>query len=334
MTLHVAYIGNFGVDFSTETHVAQAFEACGHHVEKLQENAAAAWDRLVDLGELASLDMILWTRTGWDWPHATGWSHDEAREIQRAMLQRAARVGVPVVGYHLDRWWGLNREGQVREEPFFGADLVVTADGGHDDEWARAGVEHRWLPPAVSEFECVPGVATRAMRSDVAFVGSWRPGYHAEWTHRPRLVEWLRDNYGPRCVFWPKAGARSVRGVLLRNLYASTKVNVGDSCLAGGAARYWSDRIPETLGRGGFLVHPYVEGIEEHFTDGEHLRLWPLGDWAELRRLVDYYLAHDDERRRIAAAGRAHVLEHHTYTVRVGQLLDLVAQVDLQQGVA
>lgn len=321
----IAYVGNFDPTHSTENEVAKAAEACGHEVRRLQENRAETW---TDSSLLAGVDLLLWTRTGWDWPAATGWTWEEATGRQHGVLAFCRARGIPTAGIHLDRWWGLDREGQVRDEPFFGVDLLATADGGHDEQWAAAGVNHRWLPPGVSEFECGGGTFNRRLASDVAFVGSWRPGYHAEWTHRPELVAFLRRTYGNRCRFWGGPG-RSMRGRPLRDLYASTKVNVGDSCLAGGATHYWSDRIPETLGRGGFLLHPHVEGIEDHFVDGQHLRLWPLGDWGELRRLIDHYVAHDDERRRIAEAGRAHVLANHTYTVRVRQLERLLAEAGL-----
>lgn len=320
--MRVAYVGNFGPAHSTENHVARALEHNGHDVARLQENTAATWADLTALA--ARPDLVLWTRTGWDWPSCTGWSAEEAHDRQTAALDACAAAGVPTVGFHLDRWWGLNREHQVLDEPFFRCELVATADGGHPGEWARAGVNHVWMPPGVSLSETVPGRRRPEMASEVAFVGSWRPGYHAEWTHRPELVVWLQTNYRRKVRFWPRPGAHAVRGDALRDLYASTKVNVGDSCLAGGATRYWSDRIPETIGRGGFLLHPWVEGIDEHFTDGEHLRLWELDNWGELRQLIDFYLRHDSERRRIAEQGREHVLAHHTYERRMEQLLELV----------
>jgi hypothetical protein len=319
--MRVAYVGNFGVSFSTENEVARALEANGHEVIRLQENDPESW--ATDLDAHHGHDLLLWTRTGWDWPAACGWSHEEALERQRRVLSAHRSNRIPTVGYHLDRWWGLDREGQVAE-PFFHVDLLCTADGGHQPEWAAAGVDHQWFPPGVSEFECGGGAFDRRLASDVAFVGSWRPGYHAEWTHRPELIGFLTRTYRKRCRFWGGPG-RGIREQRLRNLYASTKVNVGDSCLVGSSCCYWSDRIPETLGRGGFLLHPYVEGIEDHFVDGEHLRLWPLGDWGELRRLIDHYVSHDDERRRIAESGRRHVLENHTYTVRMRQLEKLLA---------
>lgn len=309
--MKVAQIGNFGAEHSTENELRKALGLCDHDVDCLQENEPGVFPRLAQV--VGDYDLVLWTRTGWHPPVPA----DE----QWAMLTAAAAAGVPTVGYHLDRWWGLHREHQVHEEPFFRCSLVVTADGGHDKQFAAAGVNHHWLPPGVSALECEPGTPRPEYQGDVAFVGSWRPGYHTEWTHRPQLVRHL-NKWG--CRFWPAKGKPAIRGEALRDLYASTKVLIGDSCLVGDATRYWSDRIPETLGRGGFLIHPYVEGIEEHFTDGKHLRLWPVGDWAELDRLIAYYLTHDDERRDIAAAGRAHVLEHHTYTVRMGQVAALL----------
>ncbi len=324
-SLHVAAIGNHRPPHSTENHLARAWRNNGHIVTQLQENEPDVW-RLLAKGEWpAGTDLVTWTRTGWDW-QAVGLARDEALDLQRTFLESARSSGLPTLGMHLDRWWGLNREGQVHEEPFFRVDLVATADGGHDAEWERAGVNHVWMPPGVSRDECAPGRYRAEMASPVAFVGSWRPGYHSEWKHRPELVDWLQRTYRQRVKFWPRRGHPAVRGAPLRDLYASAQVLVGDSCLAGGQTFYWSDRIPESLGRGGFLVHPYVLGIEDHYDCERHLRCWPLGDWRELRRTIDYFLVHDDERRTIAAAGKAHVLETATYEVRVQQLLDVLEQ--------
>jgi hypothetical protein len=318
--MKVSYIGNFEPAHSTENHVLAALQVNRHDVTSWQENQPSTW---ADPNRVADADMVLWTRTGWDWRNC-GWSAAEAFARQHALLETCATRSVPTVAYHLDRWWGLKRQPEVQTEPCFRCALVVTADGGHEKEWQAAGVNHYWLPPGVSEFECAPAQPNDRFTSELAFVGSWQPGYHPEWHHRPQLVRWLA-RYGNRVRFWPEPGQHAIRGTDLRELYASTKVNVGDSCLAGGATHYWSDRIPETLGRGGFLLHPHVDGMDEHFVDGTHLVTWPLGDFEELGWLVDYYLRHDDERATIACAGRAHVLAHHTYTVRMQQVEKLVA---------
>ncbi len=312
--MRVLQIGNQGVPWCTEVELTKAMQALGHEVEFHQENVPGIFVVAAErLRQFPRIDVVVWTRTGWNPPVP----HDE----QYAMLDAARDMGILTLGCHLDRWIGLEREGQVDEEPYFRCQVMATADGGHPEAWAQRGIDHRWFPPGVSEFECGGGTFNRRLASDVAFVGSWRPGYHAEWTHRPDLVRFLQTTYRGRCRFWGGAG-RSMRGEALRDLYASTKVNVGDSCLVGNATAYLSDRVPETLGRGGFLLHPHVEGVTDGmlYTDGEHLVTWPLGDWGALREKIDWYIAHDDERRQIAAQGRAHVLAHHTYTVRMRDL--------------
>ncbi len=312
--MRVLQVGNRGVPWCTEEELRKAMVALGHEVEFHQENEPGIFVVAAErLRQFPRIDVVVWTRTGWNPPVP----HDE----QYAMLDAARDMGILTLGVHLDRWIGLEREGQVDEEPYFRCQIMATADGGHPEAWAQRGIDHRWFPPGVSEFECGGGTFNRRLASDVAFVGSWRPGYHALWQHRPELVNFLRSTYRGRCRFWGGAG-RSMRGEALRDLMASVKVFVGDSCLVGNAKMYWSDRTPEHLGRGGFLIHPWVEGMEEHFQDGVHLRYWQIGDWAELRRLVDYYVIHDDERRQIASQGRQHVLETATYTVRMRALFD------------
>lgn len=324
--LAIAYLGNFDPPNSTETYVARALEDLGHRVIRCQENNPARWEAVYDNlrgSDGPRADMVLWTRTGWDWDHILPGGAAQAVIMQHAMLAAAEEAGVPTVGYHLDRWWGLNREPQVHSEPFFRVSLLCTADGGHDAEFAAAGINHRWTPPAVSGSHAAqPGQVLDQWRTPVVFVGRWR-GYHREWVWRRQLVRWLQTTYAGRFALHEGALPDSD----LSDVYASAGVVVGDSCLLGDATRYWSNRIPETLGRGGFLIHPYVEGMNEHFQPGEHLVTFPMGDWAALGGAIDYYLAHPDEAAAIRAAGRAHVLTHHTFERRLADLIDhLVAE--------
>lgn len=302
--MKISYLGNFGPQFSTENHVALSLESLGHTVTRLQEGVVKA--RKV-AHRVKGHDLFLWTQTQ-SLADAGG-----SRAERAEMLATVREMGIPSAGFHLDRWWGLDRETQVIREPFFRVDRLFTADGGHDDDWQRVGIDHTWSPPAVYHGEAVDVPSSQNL--DVIFVGSWKRYGHAEWwPYRKELLERLSRRYGRRFTCWPRAGD-SVRGLELNALYASAKVVIGDSCLAG-TTRYWSDRIPETLGRGGFLLHPFVEGFEG-YTDGEHLRLWELGNWKELFALVDYYLSHDAARERIRAQGAAHVRAHHTYRDRM-----------------
>lgn len=319
----VVYVGNLGPNsapHSTENHVARALEANGHTVVPIHENGFP-WTHGQTIPD--GTDFVLWTHTHGFAPPRT---HGRQARFLRAMRDR----GIPTVSYHLDRWWDLIREPQVAEEPFFRTDLVCTADGGNQDRFEALGINHVWFPPGVSEAECVPGTYRAKLASDIAFVGSHAGGYHPEHAHRAGLVAWLKQTYGDRCRFWPAPGEHAIRGAALRDLYRSVKVLVGDSCFAGmpQGDRYFSDRIPETLGRGGFLIHPEVPGVTDGalYTDGKHLVTWPAGNWDRLACGIDNALGDDALRHRVSTAGREHVLAGHTYEVRVRQLVDLMAE--------
>lgn len=333
--LNIAYIGNFRPEHSTEQHVRQALERNGHSVFRLQENTREAWETLFTPDTWRALDFVLWTRTGWDWPASCGWSWEQAQEAQRRAVNACRERGVAVVGFHLDRWWGLDREGQIRDEAFFRSDLVVTADGGHDTQWAEAGVNHHWMPPAVLLAECEREPRHRPRyQHDIVFVGSWRltrqsdgtwSGYHDEWApHRKAMLDAVRARFGRLFVLYPRG--RGLRGAELTDLYGNASVVIGDSCLSGGITSYWSDRVPETVGRRGFLIHPHVDGLERHFTDGEHLATYPLGDHGALCDLIGRYLDDREERERIRKAGQEHVMREHTYERRMADLVDLLVE--------
>lgn len=302
-----------------------------------QEHHPACFDDVTNtIREHGDIDFILWTRTGWDYA-----DREAVLASQRRMMRVARQLGIPVVGYHLDIWWGLKRQTQVFTEPFFEVDLLITADGGNDPQWAEAGVNHLWMPPAISLGEAEVGIAVDDFLSPIAFVGSHNGDYHQEHRHRHELVDWLRRNFRRDCAFWPRPGQHAIRGRDLQNLYASVDVVVGDSCFAGtGLADYWSDRIPETLGRGGFLLHPNVTGLDRQFTLLEHdepvtydvgqIAIWDAFDWEGLGELIQWSLAiSPDERRAIALRGREHVREHHTYERRMEQVVDALYERNL-----
>jgi hypothetical protein len=308
----IGYVGNFGPEHSTENHVRTAWTSAGHTVVRVQENDPTAWDTLID--NMASLDMVLWTTTA-SFAAAIG----PKKQVQ--MLARAKQLGKPTVAFHLDRWHGLDREPALYTLPYFRCDIVITADGGPD--WSSIGINHVWMPPAISLPEAEIGEYKQQWASGAVFVGTWR-GYHKEWVHRAELIDWLKVNFPKDIRYWPRPGQPAIRGKDLQDLYASVKVVVGDSCLSGGATNYWSDRIPETLGRGGFLVHPNVKGLEEHFEPGKHLMVWEAGDWDTLHKLITKGLNEPEWARAIALAGRDHVRQHHTYERRIEQIIELL----------
>jgi hypothetical protein len=302
--MHVAYIGNFDPWWSTETHIGKALENLGHEVSRIPEQRTD-WARLE-----VEADLCLWTRTAGFDPPDLG--------VQAEAIRR---IGCPVVGYHLDRWWGLDREVDIDRSPWFTeTDLLCTADGGHQEAWASKGITHYWFPPAILSDEAHPG--TPIGDWDVGFVGNLTGYGHREWaSYRLGLFNFLRDRYRNRFAVFPKPQQKQIRGTALADVYASVKVLIGDSCLAGDATYYWSDRIPETTGRGGFLIHPQVEGL---FDVHPRLVTYPLGDFEQLGRQIDRALTQENYRVANAAQNRAHTVAHHTYEQRMSRLFAIM----------
>jgi hypothetical protein len=325
--MRVAYIGNFGPPFSTENDIRQTLVDMHVEVDAHQEDYSNSWRHLT--GAPQQYDAILWTSTR-DLAERIG------RGTQLEMLYQARRNRIPTIGFHLDRWWGLQRWRTVLEAPFFRCEYVFTADGAHQEEFAAAGVNHHWSPPAIAPRNIRLGEPDPRWKCDVAFVGSWQGGYHQEWQHRPQLVDFLRKTYKDRVRFFPEKGQHRIVGNALADLYATAKVVVGDSCLVPTVSgepmhHYCSDRVFETLGRGGCLIHPFVEGvIESGFTttgvlrDDTHLGAWNLGDWDGLRTVINRLLNDDAENLENRRQGYQRVAEVDTYANRLEWIFNRV----------
>ena len=73
-------------------------------------------------------------------------------------------------------------------------------------------------------------------------------------------------------------------------------------------------RVFEIPGAGGFLLTEVARDLERYFVPGQEIVTF--GTPAEMVDKVRYYLAHDDERERIRAAGHARAVREHSYVQR------------------
>lgn len=298
--------GNHAISFCTERDLAWTFEDLGHKVISTQENADTT-EEVLERCIKENVKLFVYIHThGWETP---------GRMDMAQLLQELKACGIKTCSFHLDRYRGLNlsdgRESRVGTHPFWHTDVVFTADGGNQEWFKDRGVNHVWLPPAVVKKWAVKGNYRADLAVDVAFVGA--RGYHPEYPFRETLIKFLEDTYGSRFKIFSGFREQS-----LNDLYASARVVVGDSCF-GGADRYWSDRVPETTGRGGFLIHPASNGLS---IPG--LVTYTPGDLNDLTDKIDYYLEHEDERKALQGATQAWVREHDTYTNRVQTMLKVV----------
>lgn len=317
--MRILYVGNFTQPHCTEVHIAATLEKLGHEVLRTQENGHSEWT-LANLLEYENFDLFLFTRT---WGETVSLRH----------LDVLKRRNIPSASYHLDLYVGLKREDDLDLDPFWRTDHVFTPDGdpASDVVFKRKGIKHYYMKPGVFEEQCY--MASRhneSYNNKVIFVGGGSPTGqgeqygHAEWGYRGILLKWLQDTYGHRFnkYGWPQ---ETIRNAALNELYAESKVVVGDSlCLNFNHPYYWSDRVYETMGRGGFIIHPYIKGMEEEFIDKENIVFYEYNNFDQLESLVDYYLEHDDERERIRYAGHQFVKDNATYTNRLNKMLGTV----------
>jgi glycosyltransferase involved in cell wall biosynthesis len=293
----VAFLGNFVPPFSTENDLCWTLEHLGHEVIRLQENRVGPEEFLRGV---EACDIFLWVHT-----HSYNVIPDE--DLFKT-IEWLKDEGKPSVGFHLDRFWGIpEREERIGKTPFWRLAYLFTADGGNQERFKERGINHFWSPPGIVERDAHYGTPRPEYACDVAFVGSVE--YHSCYPFRKEMIEFLRERYRQRFRVFT-----DVRGPNLNDLYASCKVLVGDSIFAG-SPRYWSDRLPETCGRGGFIVFPYCDGLDMPICWYKPQDLESLAD------AIDCWLPDSKSRRELTRSCYEDVRRNHTYTQRIEDLL-------------
>jgi hypothetical protein len=290
----ILFIGDLALPWYSGVHWASSFEKLGIEVVRLPEHLATD-DKIRALCKEHTFDFILVSKH-----FGSVWSMSELK-----------KHGV-VILWTLDLYFGLKRETELQRD-IWQADIVLSPDGGNEEKFKKLGINHHWIKPAVYSEEM--SLLDREKKHDVIFVGTYH-SYLKEWPYRKKLIEWLRITYGKKFELFPQD--KVIRGEELNELYASTKVVVGDSVYS---PKYWSDRIYETVGRGGFIIHPRIDGMD--LKDGLHYVGYNYGDFNALKKKIDYYLEHDREREKIREEGFKFVKDNDTYLNRCQEVLDI-----------
>jgi Glycosyl transferases group 1 len=193
------------------------------------------------------------------------------------------------------------------------------------DAYRSAGIAQvGFLPQGVDPEGDTPAVAAPdEYVCDTSFVGSGHSRYRDDVLRAVARVSRLQirgpgwDN-APRDL--PVAGG-PVHGRRLAQVIRGAAISLGASSYpAQDSDRFSaSNRMWKILGSGGFYLGRHVEGLETFAVGGEHCAWYH--DSAQAAELTRHYLAQPAERERIARAGRAHALAHHTYAHRLALLL-------------
>lgn len=309
--MKITFVGNFNVDFTSETHHANSLRSLGHQVVRLQEGQATT-DQILQHGLNSQLVV---------WVHTHKWKTAGSVPIAR-LSQLLKQAGIPLITYHLDLWMGISRQGDLNEEYYKALHHFFTVDKLMADYLnENTSTKGHFMPPAVYDKEAYihQTYSPDNFENDVIFVGSRK--YHSEWPYRWQLIDWLRANY-PSFKHIGPDGTGILRGDALNRMYAKSKIAIGDTLNMGfNYPHYSSDRLWESIGRGAFTIYPRIKGLDEYFEDGKEVAYYKHGDFDDLKQQIDYYLAHDIEREKIRLEGNYRARLEGTYVNRWHEIL-------------
>ena len=311
---NIVFLGNFEVPYSSENHHAKSLESLGHTVDKLQEKKATS-EKI--LRRALSSDLFIWV-------HTHGWKTPGEVPMDQVLIE-LKKANVQTITYHLDLWFGLERQKDLEQDNFyrtighfFTVDKLM-ADWFNDN----TNVKGHFIPPGVYDKECYihKDYDEKHYDYDVIFVGSKR--YHHEYPFRPQLIDFLRDTYKNRfCHVGGDGDTGTIRGEALNRIYAKSKIAIGDTLnLNFNYPYYTSDRLFESTGRGGFTIYPNIKGLDQYFNNDE-IVWYEHGNLNDLKNKIDYYLVHEDEREAIRKRGHERTKNNHTYVHRWKQILE------------
>lgn len=185
------------------------------------------------------------------------------------------------------------------------ADYAFCAQKRAVEDFAAAGVKAEWLPHAF-EPQAYPKLEFAAKKYDVCFIGHINSENRIDALDR-LFKEFPNFFYGQRR--FEEAAEKFCESRIVFNISMLDDVNM---------------RTFEAMGTGSFLLTNWIPTIEELFEDGKHLVLYRSLD--EMVDKARYYLTHDSERERIAAAGYEEVMAKHTIQHRVNRMLEVAGQ--------
>ncbi len=198
--------------------------------------------------------------------------------------------------------------------------LAATNDGRFLQDYKDAGVPLCVFMPNI----CDPDIDHRyevgpEWETDILWTGKAK--HHADTSEvfREKLVTELvqRKNcsvYG--CLGKPKVSGKNY-------LYAISGAKIGVNVNAYDSVRFChSDRLTQYLACGTFVMAKRFEGCDMLYKDNMHLRYFDTIE--EFFDLADWYLNHEQERKKIADAGMRHIHTEFNGAKIAGYILELI----------
>jgi glycosyltransferase involved in cell wall biosynthesis len=300
----------------------------GHTIQKEQKKGLR--EALKALGEVWEVDYVYAKESVADaaeaWqPHyiITQFHTAASTTINEVKRLKAACMGY-MVNWNGDVW--PNQADPEMMEILRYYDLHTTVNAALLPRYAACGIKAAYWQNSY-EPTLLTGQQDPPRDTDVAFLGNnYSEG-------RQNFARWLKALPYKTKVYGSGYPDNLAEGQSLYNyqmtgeLYRSAKMAVGDNQFFEATA-FCSDRTFMILAAGGcLLLQQKVDQIEKYLglVPGVHFVEWNTLD--DLKEKIAYYLEHEDERARIAAAGTEEARKNHTFTKRIDELKELLKTV-------
>ena len=247
--------------------------------------------------------------------------HDARRWLDRCGVKPSMAKGRGIRTVYVAAAEPMSR--QVNLRACRGFDTVVLCQNEGLDVFREANPKARVIGTHLcAEQRVYKPYPDEAVEFDVGFVGTFRkvakgkksPYYWNRWRWMHRLA---KDGFSMTCRQGP-SGEEAAR-ILSRCKIGFHHSNRG----------WWKKpgdyppamRVFEVMAAGRLLVCDRFRLNGLKLVEGQHYVAFKARDYQAFRRLVRHYVEHDEERERIAEAGRQFVLANHTYDHRARLIL-------------
>jgi len=186
---------------------------------------------------------------------------------------------------------------------------------GYDSEYLEIGYDPEIYKP---EGEAID------TKEIVFLANNYGPTHFPLGKLRIDMVNFLKANYPDRFAVYGNGwangdGSFNHSQPEEAKLYRGAKIAINVSHFD--YERYNSDRILRIMGTGTFCLSKRYEGMSQDYQPGVHLGVFDT--FAQLKENIDYYLAHEDERKEMARQGNERVKELYTFDKMVKSIIKL-----------
>jgi len=282
-------------EIPTEVFLSNALERAGCDIERLDING---FPGNVTSQKIKKTDIILY-------------STKIIRVDTKTFSTFSEYVTKPSILYTND-WIFLNktREQNYREKIKY-VDYMISTDTV--DYTKNFGVKKHWYIPMA----CLPSSKFNpSPQKDLIFTG-----YTDYSQDRKIFIKEIKKSFD--LDIYGVGNKQPIYNKELEKTLQNYKIALGHNCV--NSPGYWSSRLYITIGFGGFFITPYTKLLEREFKNKEHL-VW-YKNLKEGKKLIKYYLEHNEEREKIRRQGYEYCQKNHNWNVRAKEFIKVFKEI-------